>query len=151
MLDAPLGIGGQQGAKFQSGTNIGFDTTPGNFTYGSNIPNMSGGTLGLVKLGTNTLTLTGSSSYTGGTTINAGMLQLGSVAGIGSVQGNILDNGTLGFGNSAVQSFTGAISGSGGLVMNGLATLTLQGACNYTGPTLVLAPPAACKWAPASP
>jgi len=42
---------------------LGIDTTNGDFTYGSNITQA----LSLSKLGPNTLTLTGSSSYSGNT------------------------------------------------------------------------------------
>ena len=46
---------------FESGATIGLDTTAGNFTYANAIVNPNGGTntLGLTKLGNNTLTLTG--------------------------------------------------------------------------------------------
>ena len=53
------------------GANIGIDTTAGNFTYATA---MEMSRLGLAKLGSNTLTLTGSNSYTGGTTITGGTL-----------------------------------------------------------------------------
>ena len=59
---------------FQSGGALGFDTTAGNFSYGTSI---SKANLGLVAMGTNTLTLTGSNTYTGGTTVTAGTLALG--------------------------------------------------------------------------
>ena len=49
---------------------VGIDTTAGDFTYGSNIPWRQG----LTKLGANILTLTGTNTYTGGTIVNAGIL-----------------------------------------------------------------------------
>ena len=49
-------------------SNVGIDTTAGNFTYSSSI---SSTPKGLIKLGANILTLTGSNAYTGGTTIAA--------------------------------------------------------------------------------
>ena len=51
-------------------SNVGIDTTAGDFSYASNVT----GTRGLTKLGANTLTITGQTSYTGPTTVNAGKL-----------------------------------------------------------------------------
>jgi autotransporter-associated beta strand protein len=48
---------------------------PGGATYSGNIPDAGGGTLGLVALGTGTLHLTGSNTYTGGTSVDGGVLQ----------------------------------------------------------------------------
>jgi autotransporter-associated beta strand protein len=49
----------------------------------------------LTKIGAGILTLTGTSSYSGGTTIAAGTLQLGNGGTSGSIVGNVADNGTL--------------------------------------------------------
>lgn len=63
-------------------SNIGIDTTNGNFTYASIVPATT--TSGLTKLGVNTLTLSGASTYTTPTSIVNGTL---SVASLNSVVG----------------------------------------------------------------
>ena len=50
---------------------------------------------GLTKAGSGELILTGDNSYTGGTTIAAGTLQLGNGGTTGSIVGNVVNNGTL--------------------------------------------------------
>ena len=45
------------------------------------------GPLTLIKSGTGTLTLSGTNSYTGGTTISVGTLQLGNAGGSGTYHG----------------------------------------------------------------
>ena len=96
------------------------------------------GSLGLIKVGSGSLTLIGSNNfYSGGTTISAGTLQVGNGATSGSVTGNILDNSALVFANSAAELYTGAISGSGALIKNGPGTLQLAATHAYTGPTII--------------
>ena len=97
------------------------------------------GTLGLDVTAEGELIVTGSHSYSGGTTIDAGaMLQLGDGATTnGSVAGDIADNGTLVFANYAAQSYSGVISGSGGVVVAAADVLTLSGASTYSGETTV--------------
>ena len=74
---------------FQPGSSLGFDTTAQSFTYSTNIGDDIHGPsgMGLTKLGTNTLTLSGNNSYSGGTTISGGTLQLGNVAALST--GNV--------------------------------------------------------------
>ncbi len=93
----------------------------------------------LTKIGTgSTLTLNGSNTYTGGTTVSAGTLQLGDgVVNNGYVQGNILDNGAVAFANPVSQTWSNVLSGSGALVKLGAGTLTLNASNTYTGRTTI--------------
>lgn len=93
--------------------------------------------LQLTKLGAGTLTLTGANTYTGGTTISAGTLQIGSGGTSGSIAGDVIDNGTLAFDRSDSVNFPGVISGMGNLAQLGTGTLILSGANTYTGSTTV--------------
>ncbi len=81
--------------NFTSGSRLGFDTTAGDRTHAASIS----GSIGLTKLGSGTLTLSGSSSYTGETVILEGTLKLGHQFGVGSVGGHAkgftLTNGTF--------------------------------------------------------
>ncbi|MGA2063424.1 MAG: autotransporter-associated beta strand repeat-containing protein [Thermoguttaceae bacterium] len=96
------------------------------------------GAISLVVNGSGTQVLAGSNTYTGGTTVAAGTLQLGDAAAKnGYVQGNILDNATLAFANPMAQTYPGVISGSGSLTKLGSGTLTLSGSNAYTGGTSV--------------
>lgn len=95
------------------------------------------GSIDLIKDGTGTLVLTGTGSYTGGTTINEGTLQLGNAGTTGSITGNVKDNGFLVFNRSDDVTFSGIVSGSGSLEQAGKGTLTLTGANTYTGGTTI--------------
>ncbi|MEI4482824.1 MULTISPECIES: beta strand repeat-containing protein, partial [unclassified Phyllobacterium] len=71
------------------------------------------GTGAFNKQGAGTLALTGNNTYTGGTTISSGILQLGNGGNSGTVAGDIANNGQLAFNRSNALTFGGAISGSG--------------------------------------
>jgi autotransporter-associated beta strand protein/T5SS/PEP-CTERM-associated repeat protein len=143
---APLGAGGGV-----------FDTNANTVTFATAVS----GSGGLTKQGSGTLTLSGANSYGGGTTVNAGTLQLGSGAalaaggaltvngGVFALNGNnqtvgaltgtggaiSLGSGKLTAGDTASTLLATAISGSGSLVKQGSGTLTLTGASSFTGGT----------------
>ena len=74
------------------------------------------------KTGTGTLTLTGDNTYSAGTTISAGTLQIGNGSASGSISGDVLNNGALAFDYFNVQdvasSRLNAYSGQGGIRIN---------------------------------
>jgi fibronectin-binding autotransporter adhesin len=83
--------------------------------------------------------LTGTNTYTGGTTINKGVLQLGDGGTTGSIIGDVKNYGSLVFNRSDDVSFKGIVSGSGSLRQAGTGTVTLTGANTYTGGTTIAA------------
>jgi len=92
----------------------------------------------LSKLGPGTLMLTNNNTYTGGTTISAGTLQLGIGGNRGALgPGSITDNGTLVFNRSDAVAITNAITGSGVLVQAGTNVLSINTPQSYTGGTIV--------------
>ncbi|EED9682221.1 AIDA autotransporter-like protein ShdA, partial [Salmonella enterica subsp. enterica] len=95
--------------------------------------NVISGSGQVVKSGDKTLTLSGSNTYTGGTTINDGTLIASNVEALGT--GDVTDNATLELNTGG--TFDNAISGSGQVVKSGDETLTLSGANSYTGGTLI--------------
>lgn len=132
-----LGVGGTSGSwaasnvdqLFFSGTgagtlarvdmdslaNVGIDTTAGDFVYASS----PGSQRGLVKLGGNTLTMTGSGTFSGGTRIAAGRLVMGA--------GRALSTGSVSVSAGAILGVAPAVEasvGSLGLATTGLVDVT---------------------------
>jgi fibronectin-binding autotransporter adhesin len=85
------------------------------------------------KEGSGTLTLSGSNSYTGGTTITAGVLQIGNGGANGSLAGAVVNNGELIFNRSDAVTYSGVISGTGVVVKQGAGSLTLVGSNRFSG------------------
>ena len=83
------------------------------------------------------MTLTGTNTYTGGTTISAGTLQLGNGGASGSIVGNVVDNGTLAFDRSDAVTSGGVISGPGSVIQAGTGTTILTADNTYTGGTTI--------------
>ncbi len=135
-----LGLGGTSGyttstsftgvATFAGPTaSIGFDTGPGGSTaYGANITNASLAanvtTLGFVKAGGNTLTLTGINTYTGPTLVAGGTLQAGSSQAFGTNTALTVGNGATADLNG-FSTTVGSLAGNGTVSLGGAATLTI--------------------------
>jgi autotransporter-associated beta strand protein len=110
-------------------------------TYYGSIKNTSG-SLALVKDGAGNQTLAGTNTYTGGTTINAGLVRVGngntntsgSLIAVGLGSGPVVDNATLEFNLVGTNMFTNAISGSGAVnVANSSLNLFLSPANTFSG------------------
>ncbi|WP_035615399.1 autotransporter-associated beta strand repeat-containing protein [Haloferula sp. BvORR071] len=103
--------------NFAAGSAIGFDTTTAARAYAANLGNTAQGALGLVKLGTNTLTLSGANTYSGGTTVNqpndATGITVASATALGS--GPVLINGG--------QQFSGSVAVNANLSLGNAVTL----------------------------
>ena len=125
-----------------------------------------GGSVGLNKTTSSTVTLSGTNTYTGATNVTAGTLKAGAantlsagsvttVDGTGTLDLNnfanrievligevgskvLLDAATLTTGKDATNStFAGVISETGNVIKQGTGSLTLSGANTYTGTTTV--------------
>jgi autotransporter-associated beta strand protein len=121
---------GATAATLTAGNDNGNSTFSGVLSDGKSV-------LGLTKSGTGTLVLTGANTYTGGTTVSAGTLQIGNGGTTGSIVGKVIDNGVLVFDRSDSVTFGGVISGTGNLIQQGTGVLTLPRANTYTGTTTV--------------
>ena len=94
----------------------------------------------LTKTGNGTLVLLNSNTYSGLTLIQGGTVQIdngGATGWLGT--GLVTNNATLAFDRNDAVGLTNIISGAGTLAQIGAGTLTLLGANNYSGPTLISA------------
>jgi len=104
-------------------------------------PSLPGSPGKVIQAGTGTTVLTAANTYTGGTTISAGTLQLGNGGSSGSIVGYVLNNATLAFNRSDSYTFGGTISGSGGVTIassNYFAGQAFSSPNTYSGPTTFL-------------
>ena len=87
------------------------------------------GNTGITNVGgTGGVTLTGTNTYAGNTAINSGTLQIGGAGSLGTAgiyAGSIANNGTFKYSSSANQTFSGQITGTGGLLKQTSLTSTL--------------------------
>ena len=94
----------------------------------------------VTKDGPGMLILAGNNTYFADTQISNGVLRVTGTLGndVGNQYFyNIINEGTLEWGSTAIQTLSGVISGSGGLVKNGSGTLTLNAVNTYSGATVV--------------
>ncbi len=89
--------------------------------------------------GSKTLILSGTNTFTGGTTISAGTLQVGAGGATGTLAGAITNNAALVFNHSGPITADNLISGTGSVTKQGAGILTLSGANTYTGTSTISA------------
>ncbi|MFD1198347.1 autotransporter-associated beta strand repeat-containing protein [Brucella gallinifaecis] len=92
----------------------------------------------LTKSGADALILTAENTYMGGTTIDAGRLQIGNGGNTGMINGNVINNGVFAFDRLDDVTFSGAVMGTGSFEKSGGGALTLTATNSYTGNTDVL-------------
>jgi len=103
-----------------NGSAVGLDTTTANFTYNGVIANVNSGSnaIGLLKSGINTLTLSGTNTYSGPTTVTGGTLALsGATASVANSDVTVTNGSTLAFD-----------TGTSGVATTRAKSVTLQGA-----------------------
>ncbi len=132
----PSGTLGSGNISTATGTSIDFQRT-GTLT----VPGAISGNASVANDGTGTVILANNNSYTGGTTINAGTLQVGNGGGTGKLDGGspIVNNSLIVFNTAG--SFTyiggGLISGTGNVIVQGGGVQKFIGANSYTGWTRI--------------
>ena len=146
---------------WSSNSLLGIDTTRGNFTYGTSIP--QGQAFGIAKVGINTLTLSGANGYTGPTALLGGTLSLASSSALGNTDAIVFFGGSLQYTSSNTNDYSSLIqdsigpvsidtnghavtfaspidaSNTGGLLKTGAGTLSLAAANGYGGSTTIQA------------
>ncbi|ECO3241727.1 fibronectin-binding autotransporter adhesin ShdA [Salmonella enterica subsp. enterica serovar Takoradi] len=96
------------------------------------LKNTLSGSGSLVKTGTGELTLNGDNDYSGGTTIDDGVLIADNADSLGT--GAVANNGVLQVGEGELKN---TLSGTGSLVKTGTGELTLSGDNTYSGGTTI--------------
>src|SRR5262249_41278340 len=111
----------------------------GSGTFAGVIQN-GNGTLGLTKVGAGTQTLSGTVAYTGATAVNAGTLVFTSSSALASLPTVTVAAGTVLCLNTAgALTLNAAVSGDGGLAVEGGGTVTMMATSTYGGDTQLIA------------
>ncbi|MET3650680.1 autotransporter-associated beta strand repeat-containing protein [Dyella japonica] len=102
------------------------------------VGNLIGGTGSLTQGGTGTTILAANNTYSGGTTISAGALQVGNGGTTGSLgSGSVIDNAALLVNVGSTATISNLISGTGNLTQMGAGTLILATNNTYSGGTTI--------------
>lgn len=140
---APLMLDGgtlANAAAFSTSRNIILASSGGTLQAGPDLI-VSGtirGSGSLDKTGAGSLVLAGENTYSGGTAITEGTLQVGDGGTKGSISGNVANNARLVFNRSDSTSYGGVISGGGALEKTGSGMLSLPGdSSGFAGHTTV--------------
>jgi autotransporter-associated beta strand protein len=137
-------MNGNVADKFLAGDNVTFDNTaankavnlvgtllPGSVTVNDSADytfagtGVISGTTALTKVGSGRLIVGNANSFSGGTTISAGTVQLNDGGSLGSA--TVTNNGALVLNHSGNGTFANVISGSGQLQKTGVGVTTLSG------------------------
>ena len=157
-----IGGGGSLGSGAYSGNISNSGTFTLNTTAAQTLSGTVSGTGSLIKSNTNTVVLSGNNTYSGGTTLSAGTLQIGHANALGTTGTITLGGGTLQYGSGITTdlssrfstaasqaynidtginnvTYASALTSSGGtLTKNGSGMLTLNNAGNtYSGATAI--------------
>jgi autotransporter-associated beta strand protein len=153
---------GSAAVAYAPGDNVTFDdmavgftvssgsaVSPASVLFNNNVSNYTvsaaiAGDIPLIKFGAGALTLSGTNTYTGSTTIGGGTFTIdgAGLLGNGLYATNINNNGggAFTYASSSTQTVSGVLSGPGDLVLSGSGTLTLSGVNTYIGATTVNGP-----------
>lgn len=122
--------------------------TPGTMTFHNSANTYTlnglalGGPAGLIKNGTGTVAIANDNTFTGGTTINAGTIQLGDGFSPSGTLGTgaVTNNGALSFNYGASNmTFSNPLGGNGIVTKDGIGTLFLNGPNTFAGLTVIVA------------
>ncbi len=125
--------------------NVTTAVTPGAMTVSNNAATYTftgggsiAGAIGITKQGPGTMILDTYNTYSGGTIINAGTVQVGNNDGGGTLgTGPVTVNGSLVFDYSGSSPLVNALAGSGSLTQEGGDTLQIAGTNTFNGTVLV--------------
>ncbi|MGD0867260.1 MAG: autotransporter-associated beta strand repeat-containing protein, partial [Rhizomicrobium sp.] len=104
------------------------------------LSNAISGTGTVTQNGPGTVTLNTVNTYTGGTTITAGTIQLGDGVNNGTLgTGAVTDDGSLAFAEGTPVTFANVVTGTGSITQDGPGTLIINQANGYSGGTTISA------------
>lgn len=126
-----------QGSSVEPGSMT-FDNTANNYALGGS-PIVGLGSL--TKSGTGKLTITNENTFAGGTTINAGIVELGdgvtANGNLGATAAPVINDGAIETNYGAAKSLAYNIDGNGSFTQKGAGTVNLTGTNNFAGDTTI--------------